>query len=641
MAAAWFNCPRCAILFQGDGGRPGPPPCPRCGAAAAPHEQWYYSSNRQKVGPVSWQQLRQVASSGRLDRTAMLLKAGSAKWLPATSIEDLFDTPPATPDLTSDETTAPHQPAPSDTSWPKVHGYEIVGELGRGGMGVVYKARQLGLKRLVALKMILAGAHADPKDLARFRVEAEAAARLQHTNIVHVYEVGEQNGLPYFSLELVEGGSLDRKLNRTPLPPREAAQLCEVLARAVHAAHQAGIVHRDLKPANVLLTQDGQPKITDFGLAKQLDAEVQQTKSGAIMGTPSYMSPEQAAGKTQVIGPAADIYALGAILYEMLVGAPPFRGTTSLDTILLVLAGDLVPPTRLQPKVPRDLETICLKCLEKEPNRRYASAQDLAEDLRRFQAGETILARPASLPERLWRWCRRNPIAASLLVAVTLGSAFGMGYLTWLSGELVRSTAVESAAQQSDMLEGVNRFYSSQIVDRAKSKGVEVTHDYIAKQGAIPIPATLTIDLAKEISTNSESGVQVRLFSNYPFRSRKDGGPHDDFEKQALVELQRQPAKPYYRFEDYQGKPVLRYATARKMGKTCVNCHNTHPESTKYDWKAGDVRGVLEIIRPLEHDIALTQRELRGTFTLVAVFSVSLLALSGLVLLAANRRRRT
>lgn len=300
-----------------------------------------------------------------------------------------------------------------------VPGYEILGELGRGGMGVVYKARHRALNRLVALKMILAGSHASASDLARFKIEAEAAARLQHPGVVQLYEIGEYRGLPYFSLEFCPGGSLEKRLQGTPMPPGEAAALVEKLAWAMHAAHQKGIIHRDLKPANILVSEDGTPKITDFGLARKLD-DVSQTQSGSIMGTPSYMSPEQAGGRTRELGPACDIYALGAILYECLTGRPPFKAATAVDTLLQVVGDEPVPPSRLNAQVPRDLETICLKCLHKDPARRYFAAQDLAEDLRRFQAGEPITARPISRRERVWRWCRKNPAVASLSVLVFL-----------------------------------------------------------------------------------------------------------------------------------------------------------------------------------------------------------------------------
>jgi WD40 repeat protein/tRNA A-37 threonylcarbamoyl transferase component Bud32 len=305
-----------------------------------------------------------------------------------------------------------------------VAGYDILAELGRGGMGVVYKARQVRLNRLVALKMILAGGHARAEDLARFSAEAEAVAGLRHPHIVQIYDVGEQAGLPYFSLEFVEGGTLEDRLDGTPWQGPRAAELVETLARAMHAAHERGIVHRDLKPANVLLTADGAPKITDFGLAKRLDRDSNQTRTGTIMGTPSYMAPEQAGGKKDV-GPAADTYALGAILYELLTGRPPFRAATPLDTVMQVVSQEPVPPAQLNARVPRDLETVCLKCLQKDPKKRYASALDLADDLRRFLGGEPIRARPVGQAERFGRWCRRNPVVAGLAGAVALALVAG------------------------------------------------------------------------------------------------------------------------------------------------------------------------------------------------------------------------
>ena len=301
---------------------------------------------------------------------------------------------------------------------PHVSGYEILGELGRGGMGVVYKARQKKLNRLVALKMVLSGGHASPDALARFLVEAQAVAALQHPNIVQIYEVGEHDSLPHFSLEFVDGAPLDRALAGKPQKPVDAARLVETLSRAMHFAHNHSILHRDLKPANVLLTSDGVPKITDFGLAKKLEGDSGQTKDGSIMGTPSYMAPEQARGELKNLGPSADIYSLGAMLYEMLVGRPPFLGTTPFETILQVIKEEPVPPSRLIGKLPPDVETICLKCLQKEPAKRYATAELLAEDCRRFIAGEPILSRPISSVERAWRWCRRNPRVAGLLATV-------------------------------------------------------------------------------------------------------------------------------------------------------------------------------------------------------------------------------
>jgi tetratricopeptide (TPR) repeat protein/tRNA A-37 threonylcarbamoyl transferase component Bud32 len=325
-----------------------------------------------------------------------------------------------------------------------VAGYRILGQLGRGGMGIVYKARQRGLNRLVALKMVLAGAYADSDQRARFQLEAEAVAKLQHPNIVQIYEVGEHDGLPFFSLELVDGGSLDRKLGGKPQPPLEAAQLCATLARAMHFAHQQGIIHRDLKPANVLITSDGIPKITDFGLAKRLEEDSGQTLSGTIVGTASYMAPEQARGEVHEVGPHSDLYSLGAMLYEFITGKPPFRGRTPMDIVVKVTREDVIPPSRLQPDVPRDLETICIKCLQKEPAKRYANCYELAEDLNRFLIGEPIQARPVGNIERVVRWCRRNPGWAAMW-----GGIAGLLMLV-ASGSLYAAITINAAKQQAD-----------------------------------------------------------------------------------------------------------------------------------------------------------------------------------------------
>jgi serine/threonine-protein kinase len=331
----------------------------------------------------------------------------------------LLETVPPTP-VPGMATPTPSRGSRGPAAAPRVAGYEILRELGRGGMGVVYKARQVKLNRVVALKMVLAGAHAGADQLARFHTEAEAVAHLQHPHIVQIYEVGEHEGLPFFSLEYVDGQSLAERISGQPQPVELAARMCQRLARAMAYAHQHGIIHRDLKPANVLLTAEGEPKITDFGLAKRLESDASQTRSGTLMGTPNYMAPEQARGDVREVGPLADLYALGVILYEMLTGRTPFLGASILDTLHLVRTQEPVPPSRLQPKVPRDLETICLKCLEKEPAKRYASASALADDLDRFLAGEPIQARPVSAPERLWRWCRRNKRVAILSAAVLL-----------------------------------------------------------------------------------------------------------------------------------------------------------------------------------------------------------------------------
>lgn len=365
-------------------------------------------------------------------------------------------------------------------------GYELLDELGRGGMGVVYRARQTRLNRQVALKMILAGEYASVDSRLRFLAEAEVVAKLQHPNIVQLYEFNVYNGVPYFSLEYVDGGALDRKLARQPLPVDQAAALIETLARAMHFAHEQGVIHRDLKPGNILLqkrpagsnhsvppsvsgsssskrgahsdTTFGSfscqihdswflPKITDFGLAKSVTSHPALTQSGAVMGTPSYMAPEQAAGKTHEIHEAADTYALGAILYECLTGRPPFKSTNPVDTMIQVVQEEPVPPRRLEPHIPRDLETICLKCLHKDPAKRYTDTRALADDLTRFLAGDPIQARPVSGFERTARWARRYPSTAALLAVSTL-LVIGIASLGWVTSAMLGRALSETEKQR-------------------------------------------------------------------------------------------------------------------------------------------------------------------------------------------------
>jgi hypothetical protein len=553
-----------------------------------------------------------------------------------------------------------------------VPGYEILGELGRGGMGVVYKARQLGLHRTVALKMVLTGIPDGPKVLARLRAEAAAIARLQHPNIVQIHDVGEASGRPYIVLEFVAGGSLAQHLQGKPQPVGPAAHLVEILARAAHAAHASGVIHRDLKPANILLQGPGgrdevppppgaltpdaaplipsfpTPKITDFGLAKCSGGDEESpdvrapTVTGELVGTPNYMAPEQAMVPRQRVGPAADVYALGAILYELLTGRPPFTGETPLATVLQVLHNEPVSVTSLRPNVPRDLETICLKCLRKDPRKRYGTALELAEDVQRFLWDEPIRARPVLAAEKLWLWVRRHPLPAGLLAAGLLAPAVALIVLSLLSARLVRSSALESAAQQAELLETANNEYS-RIVTRVEQAHYPVNKTVPPTPDTVPlsIPATFLHDVGEHLAHTSRTGVRVRQYSDHPFPWRPDGGPRDDFERMALQRLrQSRGRETVHEFTEIGGQRVVRYAQARVMQRTCVECHNTHPQSPRKDWQEGDVRGVLVIIRPLDKDEARVGEALHLALLLSAVVSGLLLGGSVLVVWAGRRRTR-
>ncbi len=448
--------------------------CPVCGASAALPAQVEEApqAGTRIIQQQSVPTLRQTIAAPGVREPGLPFDQRLTVVLPTEAAPEIDEHP--TINLRDETAVEAPQLGVNQLGPPHLADYLILREVGRGGMGVVYQAKQLSLKRLVALKMILAGSHAGAEDCHRFRAEAETIARLQHPNFVRIHEVGEVEGRPFLSLEYVDGGSLSQWLNGTPRPPRQAAQFVAVLARAIEAAHQQGIVHRDLKPSNILLQQSVAhehktgiqqsnsfsafcvslgpsagvfvPKITDFGLAKQLENGSALTHTGTIMGTPTYMAPEQTLGRGSSIQPATDVYSLGVILYELLTGRPPFQGETPLDTLQQVQNAEPVPPRHLQPKVPSDLQTICLKCLQKDPNARYPRAADLAEDLQRFLAGHPIAARPVTIGERLFKWGQRKPAMVALLAVSALA------LLLLLAGGIWHTVSLQTALKTADDL---------------------------------------------------------------------------------------------------------------------------------------------------------------------------------------------
>jgi serine/threonine protein kinase len=557
--------------------------------------------------------------------------------------------------------------------------YRIEKCLGKGGMGNVYLAVRISdYQQLVAIKVLRRGM--DTREiLRRFRSEIQVLAVLgKHPNIARLLDAGNtEDGSPYFVMEFVEGEYLDQYCDRRKLDLIERLRIFRTVCGAVHFAHQHMIIHRDLKMSNILVQSDGVPKLIDFGIAKLTAPELgfqsaDPTLTEFQMLTPGYASPEQVRGES--LTTASDVYSLGVVLYELLTGRKPGKPADSSlpesavdrenvpapiapgsvvshaarvtqdDGREVILSAEQISkrratnPRRLRALLGGDLDSIVLKAMQKEQHLRYSGAVDLSDDLLAYLENRPVSARPLGRLQQFLRLCQRNPLPSSLFMLVLVVMAAGLWHLSHLSTQLVQTTALQGAALEADILRQVQEFYSKVVVDRVKDE-VQVTHRYAGVKGAIPVPASFTIDLGEHIQESQTTAMYVRLYSDYPFRYRSDGGPQDEFEELALAYLRENEGKPYYRFETYHGRKSLRYAAARVMETSCVGCHNSHEDSTKKDWKVGDVRGVLEVIRPLDQDILRAQTSLRDTFLYMLGLSVLLFVLAVLSLRTRKHRK--
>ena len=518
--------------------------------------------------------------------------------------------------------------------------FELESELGVGSFGYVFRARDTELDRTVALKVQRAGSIASDEDVERFLREARSAAQLTHPGVVSLYETGTtEDGVCYLVTEFVEGETLEACQQERRLSWEEIARTGAELAEALDYAHGQGVVHRDIKPSNVLIDPAGKPHIMDFGLARRDTGDATLTSDGRVVGTPAYMSPEQARGESHTVDARSDLYSLGVILYELLTGERPFQGNRRM-LLLQVLEADPRPPRQLNDAIPRDLETICLKAMSRTPARRYQSGEELADDLLRYLAGEPILARPLSQMERLWRWSHRYPLATSLFVALLIGSFAGFWHLFTVSDWFVHETALDSARREAAMIEEFNQYYSD-VIGRLEPGTIEITHEYRTKEGCLPLPATFIIDAGERISTSVE-GLRVRLCSDHPWR--KDAEPKTEFQREALAILRDRAEKrnsdlTWHRFSNEDGQRSLFFAKGQLMKESCIDCHKTHKDSPRRNWEIGDLAGALVITQPLKPDIERTRDGMRGAFILLAVL-VAVPTGLGLVSVAARSRKR-